>query len=141
MLWYCFMRKLLTTGFRFALELRINAKKLLFQDSTLLFMAFFFFQFPWIHLNLFYKLHLGEALSQHNGKIATVVISWKLTHCFCRSNSLLNCALSGDLFVWMTNIYYLLTISIRNHEKRGGEFFINRSAKDRYSDRLSNFLD
>ena len=89
---------------------------------TRLFMGFFFFQFPWIHLNLFHKLHLGEALSQHNGKIATVVISWKLTYYFCRSNSFLNCALSADLFVWLTNIYYLPTMSIQshNHEKRLG---------------------
>ena len=80
----------------------------------------FFFLVSMKPPDLSHKLHLEEALSQQNGKIATVVISWKLTYYFCRSNSFLNCALSADLFVWLTNIYYLLTISIRNHEKRLG---------------------
>ena len=65
---------------------------------------FFFFQFPWIHLNLFHKLHLEEALSQHNGKIATVVISGKLTYYFCHSSSFRNCACLTSLCDWLTFI-------------------------------------
>ena len=64
-------------------------------------------------------------------KLATVVNSWKLTYWFFCSNSFLNCVLSADLFVWLTNIYFLFAISIHNREKRLGEFLINRSPKDR----------
>ena len=34
-----------------------------------------------IHHNLFHKLHLDEALSQHNGKIAIAVIKKTLQNC------------------------------------------------------------
>jgi len=146
MLWYCFTRKLLTTGCRVALELRINAKKLLFLPRhlatpvRLLFMAFFLLSISMnlIHLKLFHKLHLAEALSQHNGKIAIVLNSSKLTCWFCCSNNFLNCALS-DLIVWLTSIYFLPIISVHTQEKSLGEFVINRSPKDRCTDRLSNF--